>query len=54
MSRCLSCLRVLTWDEQKRQFGKLLKKKYFSVEEAKAMMPRCQKCVTVELKARKT
>jgi hypothetical protein len=49
---CKECKNALTWAEQRKQFGRLIKEGK-SPEEAKAAMPRCQKCVT-RLLGRKT
>jgi len=40
----------MTWDQQRRQFGRLMQKG-FTVDEAKAALPRCQKCLTLWLHA---
>jgi hypothetical protein len=45
---CLRCGYAMTWDAQRRQFGRLLNRG-LTAEEVKALMPRCQKCMTVTL-----
>lgn len=40
----------MTFRDSKKQYGRLMKKG-FSVEDAKAILPRCQSCVTVYLKS---
>lgn len=45
---CLGCGFRITWREQRRQFGRLLRLGR-SKEEASALLPRCQKCVTAKL-----
>jgi hypothetical protein len=42
---CAVCSRGLTWAEQKRQYGRALRAGLAS-DEAKRLMPRCQKCLT--------
>lgn len=44
-SRCLGCDYRMTWAARRRQYGRLLRRG-FSADQAKAAMPRCQKCVT--------
>lgn len=46
---CKDCQSAMTWAEQRRQFARLLSRG-FSREEAKALLPRCQKCVTAALR----
>src|SRR5690348_4640516 len=43
--RCLSCGIPITWAEQRRQFGRLVKVGA-NPQTAKAAMPRCYRCVT--------
>jgi uncharacterized protein with PIN domain len=50
--RCLHCNRELTWAEQRRQFGRVMRTG-LTVEEARALLPRCQKCMTLVLEARR-
>lgn len=45
------CPVSLTWAEQRRQFGRAVRAG-LSVDEIKALMPRCQKCMTEELSSR--
>lgn len=47
---CRDCRYPMTWDQQRRQFGRLMQKG-FTVDEAKAALPRCQKCLTLWLHA---
>ena len=51
--QCLRCGYRVTWAEQRRQYGRLIRRGK-SDEEAKALMPRCQKCTTAALKGRLT
>jgi hypothetical protein len=44
--RCLRCGLGMTWAEQRRQFGRLIRKG-LSPQEVKAITPLCQKCITV-------
>lgn len=44
-TRCLSCNHPITWAEQKKQFGRLVRKG-LSSEQAKRLLPWCGKCVT--------
>lgn len=39
------CGNAMTWDEQRRQFGRLMRNG-LSLDEAKAVASRCQKCTT--------
>jgi hypothetical protein len=50
--RCLGCKRGLTWADQRAQFGRL-RRRGLTTEEAKTFLPRCQKCVTRELRLRR-
>jgi hypothetical protein len=43
--RCQNCNCEMTWSEQKRQFGRMLRKG-LSIEDAGRLSPRCSKCVT--------
>jgi hypothetical protein len=45
---CLRCGYPITWDDQKRQWGRLMRRGV-SPEEGKALMPRCQKCNTITI-----
>jgi SOS response regulatory protein OraA/RecX len=47
---CLRCHYPMTWEQQRRQFGRLMRKG-FTKDEAKAALPRCQICMTVWLRA---
>ena len=40
----------MTWAEDRRQYGRALKRG-LSPDEAKALTPRCQKCMTIVLEA---
>jgi hypothetical protein len=43
----LNCGRTITWDEQRRQFGRAIQTYNYTVEEAKRLMPRCSHCLAV-------
>lgn len=49
-SACLGCRTPQTWSSQRRQYGRALNRG-LTPEQAKASQPRCQKCMTVYLKA---
>jgi hypothetical protein len=51
MSTCLNCGLGygVTWEQQRRQFGRLIRRG-FTAEQAKKILPRCQKCVTTYLR----
>lgn len=42
---CLHCQYPMTWEQQRRQFSRLLENG-LTKEQAKTVMPRCQKCTT--------
>ena len=42
---CIQCGFAMTWAERRRQYGRLIRKG-LSPQEADAIMPRCQKCIT--------
>jgi hypothetical protein len=44
--RKCKCGTPMLWDDEKRQFGRLMKRSGFSKEEVKEMMPMCHKCMT--------
>ena len=44
-TRCKGCNYPITWAEQRRQYGRLLKRG-LATDQAKAAAPRCQKCMT--------
>jgi hypothetical protein len=44
--RCLQCGLGMTWAEQRRQYGRLIRKG-LNPQDAKAITPLCQKCITV-------
>lgn len=48
---CLDCGYPMTWDAERRQFGRLLKRGLVA-DEAKRLLPRCQKCITQLLRGR--
>jgi hypothetical protein len=48
--KCLSCGMSMTWAGQRRQFRAT--SAGLTPEEAKVLMPRCQKCTTRELNVR--
>jgi hypothetical protein len=45
MARCRGCGNVVTWAEQRRQFGRLVGWGV-TADVAWALLPRCPKCVT--------
>jgi hypothetical protein len=45
---CLRCGNRMSWSEQRRQFGRLLRRG-LTTTDAKALMPRCQTCLTAIL-----
>jgi hypothetical protein len=45
---CLRCGFPITWEAQWQQWGRLMRRG-LSPEEAKALMPRCQKCITMTI-----
>lgn len=47
--RCKGCKYPLTWAEQRKQFWRVAKR--IDEDAAKAMNPRCQKCMTKALRA---
>jgi hypothetical protein len=50
--KCLGCGWIMmTWAEQRRQFGRAVRAG-LSLDETKQLMPRCQKCTTEALHAR--
>ncbi len=44
-TRCRQCGQLITWAEQRTQFGRLLRRGW-TAGQAKAVLPRCQKCLT--------
>jgi hypothetical protein len=46
---CLRCGYPMTWENQRRQFGRLMRRG-MTTEETKALLPRCQKCMTTALR----
>jgi hypothetical protein len=47
--KCIGCGSPrLTWAEQRRQYGRAIRRG-LTPDEAKRLMPRCQKCLTVML-----
>jgi len=48
--QCTDCSWPITWAEQRRQFGRCLRRGLTEAE-AKAASPRCQKCMTKHLRA---
>ena len=48
-NRCLSCGYGLTWANIRVQYGRAIKRG-LTLDEAKAVCPRCQKCMTKFLK----
>jgi len=49
--RCKRCRCLMTWADQRKQFGRMIGRG-LTTEEAKTVQPRCQKCVTVYLRER--
>jgi hypothetical protein len=47
-NKCLGCGLGITWTEQRRQYGRIIRRG-LSPETAGHLVPRCQKCVTVLL-----
>ena len=45
---CQGCGYRITWADQRRQFGRAIRHG-LTADEAKALMPRCQKCLTEKL-----
>jgi hypothetical protein len=50
--KCLDCNYPMTWEHQRRQFGRLMRLG-MSVQDAKSILPRCQKCMTLLLRDRR-
>jgi hypothetical protein len=48
--RCLRCGNSMTWVAQRVQYGRFLRRG-FTTETARAVLPRCQKCVTLHLRS---
>ena len=46
MSKCLRCGYSMTWESERRQYGRVIRDHGLTAEDAKAFMPRCQVCVT--------
>jgi hypothetical protein len=44
--RCRRCGNPITRDQQRRQFGRAIQTYGLTPDEAKRLMPRCQKCLT--------
>jgi hypothetical protein len=51
MTKCRDCCNPMTWSAQRRQFARLVHRGV-TLDEAKQLMPRCQKCVTQLLRWR--
>lgn len=47
---CARCGHPMTWAEQRRQFGRLMRQG-FAADAARQMLPRCQTCMTITLRA---
>jgi hypothetical protein len=45
--RCKRCGNDLSWGNQRRQYGRLIRQFGYTPEQAGRLMPMCQKCVTV-------
>jgi hypothetical protein len=50
MIRCRDCHNPMTWADQRYQFVRLIRRGLTS-DDAKRLMPRCQKCVTSKYRA---
>lgn len=48
-SKCLRCGNLMTWADQKRQYGRLMRAGV-SNDKIREVQPRCQKCVTILLR----
>lgn len=48
INKCLRCGKNMTWRERRYQFGRIIRHG-ISFEDAKELMPKCQKCVTLAL-----
>jgi hypothetical protein len=46
---CNGCSRLMTWDDHKKQFRRLLMRHGFTKEKVKEVMPKCEKCMTAYL-----
>jgi hypothetical protein len=44
-NKCLDCGYAITWETQRRQYGRAIRRG-LTPDEAKQLMPRCQKCLT--------
>lgn len=51
-SPCGVCGSLIDWRQQKTQFGRLVRAG-FPADVVKQAMPRCQRCVTVAIKAKR-
>ena len=49
MTKCIACGCGLTWEAQRRQFGRMMRHG-LSPDAAKPLTPRCQKCTTTLLR----
>jgi len=47
--KCLGCNWLMTWSEQRHQYGRLIRWG-MSQEQAKQQMPRCSRCITERLR----
>jgi len=50
-TKCRGCNHPITWEAQRRQYGRLVRRG-FEPAEVKPILPRCQKCVTRWLRDR--
>ena len=48
---CQGCGYRITWAEQRRQFGRAIQRYGVTPEDAKKLMPRCEKCLTKIVRA---
>jgi NAD-dependent SIR2 family protein deacetylase len=48
-TKCLRCYYTMTWEQQRRQYGRLMKRG-MTQKQAQELLPRCQKCMTEVLR----
>jgi hypothetical protein len=44
--KCIECGQPVNWRDQRRQFARAIQTYGLTPEQAKQVMPRCQKCTT--------
>jgi hypothetical protein len=47
--RCQKCRALITWDEQRKQYGRLLRAG-FALWQVKERMPLCYRCTTIKIR----